>query len=293
MTKNSIAVLIPTKNRLALLRRALASVYGRPVLPDEVIVVNDGSSDGTREYLDGEARIRPSLKVIHRDASGGVNSARNAGTRIAESEWIFWLDDDDEMMPTFMERCKPLLENTPEDIGVVFFNTLIKLAGGKEFVGGYQFPEGESLYFPTYADFLLKRNLRGDCKPVFRRSVLQSRDFSFREEINGFESYDQTNLRKMGVRFAYYKELSTIVHQEHLERLSNTAGAKNPEVFLRINKEMVSAHLEEYRRHPETLAKKYIGIAKLAVRVGKYVEAVRYAALCGLWRFRSIFSRIE
>jgi glycosyltransferase involved in cell wall biosynthesis len=291
MTKTeSIAVLIPTKNRLALLERALASVYGSSVLPEEVIVVNDGSTDGTREYLEREARRRAGLKIIHRDKSGGVNAARNAGTRIAESEWIYWLDDDDEMIPTFIERGRPLLRKMSEDVGIVFFNTLIKRAGEEEFIGGYQFPSGEDLYFPTYDDFLLKKGFRGDCKPVFRRSMLLSRGFSFSEEVNGFESYDQTNLRKMGVHFAYLSELSTVVHQEHLERLSNTAGMRNPEVFLSVNLRIVAEHHAIYVKHPQALARKYLDIAKLSVRVGKYGQAARFLVLCGAWRFRGIFS---
>jgi len=94
-----VTVYIPTKDRLELLQRAVASALAQTHPPLEVIVVNDGSSDGTRDYLDALSRTDPRVVALHNDRPGGAPAARNAAIRIARGEWVTGLDDDDEFMP--------------------------------------------------------------------------------------------------------------------------------------------------------------------------------------------------
>ena len=92
-----ISVVIPTYNRLPLLQETLASVYSQSVPADEVIVVDDGSTDGTREWLESEAaagRLRPLFQP-----NLGPSAARNAGARAALRGWLVFLDSDDVWLP--------------------------------------------------------------------------------------------------------------------------------------------------------------------------------------------------
>jgi glycosyltransferase involved in cell wall biosynthesis len=273
-----------------MLARALDSVWNQSRLPEEVIVINDGSIDATFEFLEEEVKKHPQLKVISLEKNIGVNHARNRGIAGSHSDWIFFLDDDDELAPGFLETGKNLLSVLPQKTGLALFNTIIKIGEGKEFIGGYQFPENEESYVPSNGDFLIKKNLRGDFKPMFRKEILDNLSFRFNEEVNGFESYSLNILKRKGVGFIYFKQISTIVHQEHETRLSNVAAMRNPEAFLKINRMMVSENHEEYRRHPRALAKKYLDIVKLAVRVGEYGTALRYGVLYGVWRLRGVLS---
>ncbi len=90
-----ISVIIPTHNREQLLPRALDSVLNQTLPPKEVIVVDDGSTDGTRALMSEQY---PHC-IYLQQPNGGVSSARNRGIESATSEWIAFLDSDDEWLP--------------------------------------------------------------------------------------------------------------------------------------------------------------------------------------------------
>lgn len=94
-----VSVYVPTKDRCALLQRAVNSVLAQTHREFELIVVNDGSSDGTAAYLDALAADDPRVRVFHCAKPSGAPHARNLAIRAARGEWVTGLDDDDEFMP--------------------------------------------------------------------------------------------------------------------------------------------------------------------------------------------------
>jgi glycosyltransferase involved in cell wall biosynthesis len=95
-----VSVIIPTFDRIAVLPRALDSVLAQTLAPAEVIVVDDGSGDGTAEMV---RREYPGVTLMQQD-NRGVSAARNAGLARAAGEWIAFLDSDDEWLPRKLER---------------------------------------------------------------------------------------------------------------------------------------------------------------------------------------------
>jgi len=89
-----VSVYIPTKNRLELLKRAIQSVKEQTYKNIELIVADDGSTDGTREYLTQEM-ASGNLKAIFHEKSLGACVARNAAIICAQGEFVTGLDDDD------------------------------------------------------------------------------------------------------------------------------------------------------------------------------------------------------
>ena len=89
--------MIPTRNRWAVLQRALLAATSQEDVGVEVLVVDDASTDGTPDRVEtlGDPRIR----VIRRSTSGGPGAARNAGIAAATGEWVAFLDDDDLWSP--------------------------------------------------------------------------------------------------------------------------------------------------------------------------------------------------
>jgi len=85
-----ISVVIPTYNRYALLKRAIASVFAQTYSLHVVIVVDDGSSDETRQIL----QDFPQIQYFYQE-NAGVSAARNLGIQNADCEWIAFLDSDD------------------------------------------------------------------------------------------------------------------------------------------------------------------------------------------------------
>ncbi|HIP14321.1 MAG TPA: glycosyltransferase family 2 protein [Sulfurimonas autotrophica] len=86
-----VTVIIPSYNRYELLQRALESVYLQTFPVDEVIVIDDGSTDETAQIK----KDFPNIKYFYQKNSG-VSSARNFGMQKAKNQWIAFLDSDDE-----------------------------------------------------------------------------------------------------------------------------------------------------------------------------------------------------
>ena len=101
-----ISVIIPTFNRKHTLQRAIDSVLAQKFKPFEIIIVDDGSKDGTKEWL---LQNYPSVQYIHQP-NNGVSSARNKGIQISQGSWIALLDSDDEWMPEKLEYQSRFLE---------------------------------------------------------------------------------------------------------------------------------------------------------------------------------------
>jgi glycosyltransferase involved in cell wall biosynthesis len=91
----SISVIIPTYNRSWSLKRCIDSVLNQSLPPDDIIIVDDGSNDSTPKLLNS---YNDKIKVIT-TSQQGVSAARNIGVQNSNSEWIAFLDSDDEWHP--------------------------------------------------------------------------------------------------------------------------------------------------------------------------------------------------
>ena len=94
------SVIIPTLNRWQTLPRAIDSVLSQTLIPHEIIVVDNGSRDGTVEMVESKY---PSVQILQ-EKSVGVSAARNRGIRVATGTWIALLDSDDEWLPNKLQR---------------------------------------------------------------------------------------------------------------------------------------------------------------------------------------------
>ena len=94
----AITVVIPVRNRAAMIAAAIDSVLAQTYPAAEILVVDDGSEDGTAQaaLASGDPRIR----VVRLPRANGAQAARNEGIRQARSAWIAFLDSDDEWLPS-------------------------------------------------------------------------------------------------------------------------------------------------------------------------------------------------
>ena len=99
MNKDSlVSVIVPTHNRLSTLKRAIESVLAQDYPNIELVVVDDGSTDGTWNYLSGRAQEGP-WKVARNEEPRGACCARNQAIELASGGYIANLDDDDYFEP--------------------------------------------------------------------------------------------------------------------------------------------------------------------------------------------------
>lgn len=101
------SVIIPTYNHLQVLPRAIDSVFSQTCGDWELIVVDDGSDDGTGSYL--EAITDRRLRVVQ-GSHQGVSAARNAGSAAAKGTYLVFLDSDDYALPNWLARLTEAVE---------------------------------------------------------------------------------------------------------------------------------------------------------------------------------------
>src|ERR1035437_5927629 len=97
-----ISVIMATNNRAATLPRAVDSVRRQTCEEWEVIVVDDGSTDGTSDFL-GEL-AHPRIRVCRHSSNRGVTAAKNTGLDQIRGDWFTTLDSDDEMVPEALDE---------------------------------------------------------------------------------------------------------------------------------------------------------------------------------------------
>ena len=106
-----VSVIIPTYNRASLVQEAVASVLAQTYRDFELLVVDDGSTDGTLEAL---ASFAGEIRVLSLPVRRGVSGARNAGIAAAQGEWLAFLDADDLWLPEKLARQMAFMEAHPQ-----------------------------------------------------------------------------------------------------------------------------------------------------------------------------------
>ncbi len=114
MSTPYISVVIPTFNRAGVLERAIDSVLAQDFRDFELIVVDDGSTDSSRELLEKVVNREKGRVRCFFQENRGVSSARNLGIRNSFGEWVAFLDSDDEWLPNKLSLQVAFVKNNQE-----------------------------------------------------------------------------------------------------------------------------------------------------------------------------------
>ena len=112
MTIPLVSVIVPAYNAERYLREAVDSALRQTHERLEVVIVDDGSTDGTPALADGFAAADPRVRVFHQP-NGGLSAARNAGLAVARGDLVCFLDADDVFLPDKLERQRSFLDLFP------------------------------------------------------------------------------------------------------------------------------------------------------------------------------------
>jgi GT2 family glycosyltransferase len=129
--RDRVSVIIPTRDRLALLSETLGSLRAQTHVDWEALIVDDGSQDGTEEQVRGWAEADARIRFLGRTvAPPGGNGCRNEGLAAATGEYVIFLDDDDLLSPRCLESRVALMRTHRDlDFGAFSFHPFLERPG--------------------------------------------------------------------------------------------------------------------------------------------------------------------
>jgi len=176
----------------AYLRTNPDAVYRKHVYENcyEVILVDDGSDDGSEDICDAYAEKYPWIKVLHKE-NGGVSSARNAGIAIAQGKYITFPDSDDKLSENVMEECFRFFEAHEQEVAMVTYPLRFFDAQSGDHWTAYRFEDGTRIldmrkewdkpqYF-TAASFFKTAFIKDNI--FFDSGLINGEDIKFAHEV--------------------------------------------------------------------------------------------------------------
>lgn len=236
----AVSVLLPVRNAVATIARAVESIR-RQTLPGwELVAVDDGSTDGTCEWLRAAAHAEPRLRVVEQPASGLV-AALNAGLAVARGGFIARMDADDECHP---ERLATQAEYLAAHPAVGLVSCLVGYGGDRVANTGYALHVDWLNTLVTPEQIALNRFVES---PFAHPSVMFRREVA--ERHGGYRDGDFPEDYELWLRWVEAGVAMAKVPRELLTwhdapgRLSRTDPRYDPEAFFRVKAAYLARHL--------------------------------------------------
>ena len=170
-----MSVIVPAYNVERWIGEAIDSALRQSESRFELVVVDDGSTDGTADVVRRKAASDPRIRLVSQ-ANGGSAAARNAGLDVATAPLVSFLDGDDRWHPQLLQHLLTTLETAPPHTGAVFAHSRVMLASGR----------AVSLLWQPSGICDIDRLLVENCPPHGGSSLLIRR--SCFDEVGGFDT---------------------------------------------------------------------------------------------------------
>ncbi|OCA53381.1 glycosyltransferase family 2 protein [Photorhabdus namnaonensis] len=169
-----VSIIIPAFNVEGVIEDAINSVLNQTYRNIEIIIVNDGSTDGTIDILDQLSQQHPNIMVFSQE-NRGISAARNVGLSQAKGDYVTFLDSDDTFESSFIESVLRKNSETKSDITFCLFKEV--------------YPGEKEIYSKDYCDLnklafnLLNFNYFGICCMLIKRNFLLENKILFDENL--------------------------------------------------------------------------------------------------------------
>jgi glycosyltransferase involved in cell wall biosynthesis len=256
-----VSVIIPTHNRAELVRQAVQSVVNQTYRKIEIIVVDDGSTDDTREVL---GTYGGRIKYIYQERSER-SKARNEGFRHSRGDYIAFLDSDDLWLPMKIEKQVQIL-NDKRDVGVVYTDV--------QFIDRHGNPHNGEFVWDTsqrevlYEDLMTHNVITGTTSSVMVRRTCLDKVGLFDESMNTCEDLDL--YRRIARYHNFYKiDLPLVKFRIHDRNTQHNASAmaKGWEIIIEKISRDTPREFEHYKN--EAIIKILSQIVKLYRQDGR------------------------
>lgn len=221
-----VSVIMPVYNAGGFLKSAIESILSQSLEDLELILVDDGSSDGSQSICDNYAKKDHRIKVIHQN-NGGICNARNTALRIAKGDFIAFSDHDDEYLPGFLENAYKRSIESNADIVKVSKKVLILNNGYLVKERSNKLPDkiwDQKDIKEHYFDLFDKLKINCVWDSLFRRDFIQNNNLYFDEYYRfGGEDYDFT------ARYLPFVNKIVMISQQyyvHYDRIGISTSSK-------------------------------------------------------------------
>lgn len=278
-----VSVIIPAWNRREILRMSVESVLRQTFTDFELIVVDDGSTDGTMEAI---SDIRdPRLRRLAHETNRGVSAARNTGIRSAVGEWIAFNDSDDEWLPLKLEKQMTRLNQSGPEV-VACYTGLLHIERSDR-CDGRTFTR----YFPDAAVRVVEGNLHMIMLSSFVPVVFTQTFITRRKELITVGGFDENMLalEDLDCFLRLAKRGPFVFIDEPLvsRNLSGNSLSHDLKKMQEGRNALIGNHLDEYLSlAPGLLIAHYINYAGMKLRFGDFSgahEALSKAASLRPW----------
>ena len=205
-----VSVIVPVFNGVEFLGRAVESALSQTYEDVEIIVVNDGSTDGSADLAEGLKRADKRVRVVHQE-NRGLSAARNSGIRNAEGDFINFLDADDWLLPEKLHH-QVRAFSTADRVGLVY-SDYVKSDGGTE----YPMQRGKPPI--PFVDLFVYRNWFAPHVPLLRRRLVETVG-DFDTKMRATEDRDYWYRCAQHTEFAYAPGVMAVyrIHGQQMTR---------------------------------------------------------------------------
>ena len=252
--KELVSIIVPVYNVKKYLDNCLESIINQTYKSLEIILVDDGSTDGSSEICDNYRLKDNRIVVIHKQ-NGGLSSAKNAGLEVCKGNYISFVDSDDYVDSNFIEELYNNIQNTNSDISLCNYYTTIN---GKDYAhnGSRFILEGNEKYTKLfYTQTIVSWN------KLYKRKLFEK--LRFPEKLNNEDSYILLDLLHNSNKISYMLDKCLYHYVRRKNSISSYVDIKS------LNKKVI------YDKIVADINKYNLKINKTYIEFVKYME-LRY-----------------
>jgi glycosyltransferase involved in cell wall biosynthesis len=264
MNEPLVSVILPTYNRAYIISRAISSVLNQTYRNLELIVIDDGSTDNTKDVVKNFNDDR--LKYINHKQNKGANAARNIGINYANGEYVAFQDSDDEWLPEKIEKQINVFKEAKTEVGVVYTSF-------------WSINDGISkTYYPP--SFIKQKE--GNVHEI----LLETNFISTPTAIVKKECFEKVGLFDEGLprlqEWELWIKISKHYRFKHIDEplvnsyLQPNSISRNMNAWIIARKRILEKYSEEISKKPVLLGKHYFEIGTLLCLYGEIKEGRSY-----------------
>lgn len=262
-TNPRVSVIIPSYNRAHLIGRAVQSVLNQTYKDFEIIVVDDASTDNTEKVVKSfsDERIR---YAWHKENRGGA-AARNTGIKIAQGDYIAFLDSDDIWLPEKLEKQIQVFKDASLKVGVVYTGFWRIEGDKKTYIPSSKITQKQGDIYQS----LLKRNFIGTPTAMVRKECLL-RAGMFDEYLPRLQDWE------LWIRISKRYHFKCINEPLVISYYQPASISNNQSALIRARELILKKHFEDLKKDRELLAKHYYGIGAVLCSNGELRQGRSY-----------------